>query len=74
MAFHGIDTEPSHGHGHDTRAEYWLYFSLIFLIALPFEFIPWTRALLGSRPGRNPGVIARARSRAMIITPTIFSA
>jgi hypothetical protein len=54
------------------RAEFRIYWTLIFLGALPFESLAWgLRALArGALPDRGP--LARALSLANEITPMIF--
>lgn len=56
------------------KAEFTVYFAIIFLAALPLAAIAW---LLGTvRQGKlnTKGPISRAWSQARIITPMIFSA
>jgi hypothetical protein len=56
------------------RREYYAYFTVIFLAALPLTCLTW--GLSAARRLRMPekGPIARAWSQARIITPQIFSA
>ncbi len=54
------------------RAEFWLYFAIIFVVALPFALGFWAFAALTGREGRGP--IGRAYDKAWEITPLIFSA
>jgi hypothetical protein len=56
------------------RREYYAYFAIIFLAALPLAFLTW--ALSAARMLRLPekGPVARAWTQARIITPHIFSA
>ncbi|MEM6637800.1 MAG: cytochrome PufQ [Pseudomonadota bacterium] len=56
------------------RREFYAYFTLIFLAALPLAFLTW--ALAAARQFRLPakGPVARAWSQARIITPMIFAA
>ena len=54
-------------------AEYWLYFSVIFVLALPAALVKWLAAMPRS-DAPNPGVLSRAMSEARTITPIIFSA
>lgn len=57
------------------RFEYSIYFTLIFICALPFAFALWLRRIFAPRMDkRNYGVIKRAREQASIVTPMIFSA
>jgi len=57
-----------------SRAEFRIYFGLIFLATLPLATLTWALSLvrLGHWPDRGP--VARAWSQARIITPMIFSA
>ncbi|MEO0342633.1 MAG: cytochrome PufQ [Pseudomonadota bacterium] len=58
-----------------TRTEYWVYFALIFVAAIPFAIARWAFRLLAPRKDRqNRGVIRRAKEQAHIVTPMIFSA
>ncbi|WP_230374210.1 cytochrome PufQ [Pontivivens ytuae] len=64
-----------HRHRRMPRAEYWVYFSLIFAISLPLALAMWLAGLVGpSRRIGERGVIHHAWSQARIITPQIFSA
>lgn len=56
------------------RTEFYVYFGIIFVAALPLATLAWGLAALkqGGMPGKGP--IARAWSQARIITPMIFSA
>lgn len=56
------------------KREYYVYFAIIFLAALPLAFLTW--ALAAGRQFRLPekGPLAKAWTQARIITPHIFSA
>ena len=56
------------------KREYYAYFAIIFLAALPLSVLTW--ALSAARQFKLPekGPVARAWSQARIITPMIFSA
>jgi hypothetical protein len=57
------------------RAEFRIYFALIFVLALPFAIAQWVLALVsGTDSGANPGIVHRALREARVITPMIFSA
>jgi hypothetical protein len=56
------------------RAEFNVYFALIFVFALPLALIAWTLAALRGGGLTEKGPLARAWSQARIITPMIFSA
>jgi len=65
---------PPRRRTHDRRtAEYYLYFTLIFLIALPSAFIGWMREVMWRRTLNLSGPLARAWREADRITPLIFS-
>ncbi|MEM0977402.1 MAG: cytochrome PufQ [Pseudomonadota bacterium] len=58
-----------------TRMEYWVYFSLIFLLAIPFALARWAFRLVAPVANKqNRGVIRRAKEQAHTVTPMIFSA
>jgi len=58
-----------------TKAEYWVYFTLIFVLAVPFALVRWAFRLAVPREDRqNRGVIRRAKEQAYTVTPMIFSA
>jgi hypothetical protein len=57
-----------------SRAEFTIYFALIFLLALPFAVLGWAFAALRHRRLPEKGPIARARCEARQITPMIFLA
>ena len=60
-------------HAHRTpRAEFYVYFSLIFLIAIPFAIVAWVFALIRDRHLPVHGPLARAWREAGAITPAIF--
>lgn len=56
------------------RAEFYVYFAVIFLVAIPFAVIGWFAGLAmeGHMPSQN--AISRAWADAMAITPLIFRA
>jgi hypothetical protein len=65
----------SHGSGlgHRTpRAEFYVYFSLIFMVAIPFAAVAWAVALVRDRHLPVHGPLARAWREAGAITPAIF--
>ncbi|MEM9716970.1 MAG: cytochrome PufQ [Pseudomonadota bacterium] len=56
------------------KIEYWVYFTLIFIAAIPFAFSLWVWRMIAPREGKqNRGVIRRAREQAHTVTPMIFS-
>ena len=56
------------------RREYYAYFTIIFLAALPLSFLTWLLAAGRQMQLPEKGPIARAWSQARIITPMIFAA
>ncbi|MFY0693093.1 MAG: protein pufQ [Paracoccaceae bacterium] len=56
------------------RTEFYVYFAIIFVAALPLAFLAWVLSMLKHGNLSNRGPIARAWSQARIITPMIFSA
>ena len=56
------------------KAEYYTYFAIIFVAALPVALLSWGLDSLRQKTVKTKGPIARAWSQARIITPMIFSA
>ena len=56
------------------RAEFYVYFAIIFLATLPLACLTWALHALKSGSLTDKGPVARAWSQARIITPMIFSA
>ncbi|MBN2907721.1 MAG: protein pufQ [Rhodobacteraceae bacterium] len=56
------------------KAEFTVYFAIIFLAALPLAATAWLLAMVRQGTLNTKGPIARAWSQARIITPMIFSA
>ena len=56
------------------KAEFYAYFTVIFLAALPLAFLAWALAALRQGSLTDKGPLARAWTQARIITPMIFSA
>lgn len=54
------------------KAEFYLYFGLIFLIAIPFAAVAWIARLVIDRRLPVHGPLARAWREAGSITPEIF--
>jgi PufQ cytochrome subunit len=56
------------------RAEFYVYFALIFMGALSYACVAWIASLIAARklPPKNP--ISRAWADAGAITPSIFRA
>ncbi|MBK1635365.1 cytochrome PufQ [Rhodovulum adriaticum] len=56
------------------KAEFTVYFAIIFLAALPVATITWLLTLVRQGNLNTKGPISRAWSQARIITPMIFAA
>lgn len=56
------------------RAEFYAYFAVIFLVAIPFALVAWVQALVTGRRLPAMGPLARAWREAGAITPSIFRA
>ena len=59
--------------GRRRTAEFWVYFTLIFLCAVPFTTFRWVREIAERHTLNVRGPLARAWSEADRITPLIFS-
>ncbi len=56
------------------KREYYAYFTVIFVAALPLSFLTWALSAARQLSLPEKGPIKRAWSQARIITPMIFSA
>lgn len=71
-------TDPGQGFGRmshaprSSKAEYDLYFTAIFLVALPFAALAWMVRLVIDQHLPPQGPLARALAEAASITPEIF--
>jgi hypothetical protein len=68
-------TAGGHGHHHATRApraEFIVYFALIFVLAIPFAAGFWLWQLASERRFPVHGPLARAWREAGVVTPEIF--
>jgi PufQ cytochrome subunit len=71
----GSGTGDTHHAAHRTpHAEFYAYFTVIFLVAIPFAILGWVARLVITQkmPAMNP--IFRAWADAGAITPSIFRA
>ena len=59
--------------GRRRGAEYWVYFTLIFVLALPSATIRWVRDIMRQQTLNLRGPMARAWAEADRLTPIIFS-
>ncbi len=66
-------TSGSGQHAHRApRAEFYIYFALIFAVAIPFALIAWVAHVAVNRSLPVHGPLARAWREAGTITPNIF--
>lgn len=65
---------PSRGHARQPRTEFAVYFTIIFLAALPLAAAQWMIRAILPNGHHNRGMFARAWTHAREITPMIFSA
>ncbi|NJM83490.1 MAG: protein pufQ [Tabrizicola sp.] len=69
-------TAGEHGgqqsHRTPSRTEFYIYFTLIFLVAIPFAMIAWVVKLVSERRLPVHGPLARAWREAGAVTPAIF--
>lgn len=68
---HGTHSHPHHP-ARTPRAEFYTYFTLIFLFAIPLSALFWALELVRERRLPALGPFARAWREAGVITPTIF--
>ncbi len=70
----GAEAHAEHHPARTPRAEFYVYFALIFLVATPFSIFGWIASAVmhGEMPDQN--AISRAWSEARAITPLIFRA
>jgi PufQ cytochrome subunit len=70
----GADGHAEHFPARTPRLEFYVYFAVIFLVAIPFAILGWVAAAVmrGRMPDQN--AISRAWSEAQAITPLIFRA
>ncbi len=70
-------TAGDHGESHATRtphAEFYVYFAIIFVLAIPFAMAIWVVQLVRERRLPVHGPLARAWREAGTVTPAIFRA
>ncbi|WP_208350639.1 cytochrome PufQ [Pseudaestuariivita rosea] len=65
---------PIHKVHKTPRTEFYVYFTIIFLAALPLAAISWMLSMIKQRQWSSRGPVARAITQARIITPMIFAA
>lgn len=68
----GGPTPRAHYPARTPRMEFYTYFALIFLAAIPFAAVAWLWSLLRDRQFPVHGPLARAWREAGALTPTIF--
>jgi PufQ cytochrome subunit len=67
--------DHSEAHGHRTpRFEFYVYFTLIFLVGIPVAIVGWAFDLIREHRLPTHGPLARAWREAGAITPAIFRA
>ena len=59
--------------GRRRGAEYWVYFTLIFVLSLPSATIRWVRDIMRQQTLNLRGPMARAWAEADRLVPIIFS-
>lgn len=68
-----MSDQTAGGHAHRTpKAEFYLYFTLIFLVAVPLSLGAWVWAVIRHQRLPVHGPLARAWLEAKAITPAIF--
>ena len=65
---------PARSHARQPRTEFAVYFTIIFLAALPLAAAQWLIRAIRPNGTHNRGMFARAWTHAREITPMIFSA
>lgn len=70
--FTSSDPRPRHSAKRGT--EFTVYFSIIFLLAIPFAMVGWVLEVFQKQTLMLHGPLARAWAEADRITPLIFSA
>ena len=68
---HGMTGGNTHSH-RTPHAEFYVYFALIFVVAIPIALVAWVIALITQRRLPVHGPLARAWREAGAITPAIF--
>jgi hypothetical protein len=71
MSDHTAGGSGHHAH-RAPRVEFYAYFTLIFLVAIPVAVVTWTVQLVLERHLPTHGPLARAWRQAGSITPNIF--
>lgn len=71
MSDHTVGDHGHHGQ-RAPRAEFYVYFALIFIVAIPFALAAWIVQTLIERRLPVHGPLARAWREAGSITPNIF--
>jgi hypothetical protein len=71
MSDHTAGGQDTHVH-RTPHTEFYIYFALIFIVAIPLAIIAWAFALIRDRRLPVLGPLARAWREAGAITPAIF--
>ncbi|HBV53450.1 MAG TPA: protein pufQ [Rhodobacteraceae bacterium] len=72
FASNGGHADHSHQTAKRPNVEFYTYFVLIFLAAVPFAAVAWIWCTFRDRQLPELGPFARAWREAWIVTPTIF--
>ena len=68
-----MSDQTAGGHAHRTpRAEFYIYFTMIFMVAVPLSLGAWTWGVIRDQRLPVHGPLARAWLEAKAITPAIF--
>ncbi|WP_300038484.1 cytochrome PufQ [uncultured Roseobacter sp.] len=70
----GADNAPQAPSRKAVKAEFMVYFAIIFVATLPLATLTWALQAIRTRSFTDKGPMARAWTQARIITPMIFSA
>lgn len=65
---------PRHETRRNIKAEFMVYFAIIFVATIPLAMLTWAMQAIKTRSWTDKGPFARAWTQARIITPMIFSA
>ncbi len=70
----GMGQQEAHHAPRAPHAEFYVYFTLIFIVAIPFAAVAWIYMTISERKLPTHGPLARAWREAGAITPAIFRA
>jgi hypothetical protein len=72
MSDHTAGDHDVHNVHRTPKAEFYVYFALIFVLAIPFATAIWAWSLISERRLPVHGPLARAWREAGAVTPSIF--